>query len=184
MAEITSAARRYAEAVFQLGEEAGTLDQWQQDLETLAEVAGDTRAMAVLENQKTPVQERLALLDRALTGMSPLARNLVSLLLSRNRLGLLPQIAQVFGEMQDRRNGVVRAQVVTAIPLGDDDQRAMRERLRTMPGARDVRLQSDVDPSIIGGVVVRVGDKLIDGSTRSRLVQLRRQLAGTAQGRH
>ena len=179
MAQITSAARRYAEAAFQLGVEAGTLEQWQQDLDVLTEVAGDAGALAVLENGKQPLEQRLALLERALGSMSPLTRNLALLLLTRNRLGILPQIAAVFGEMLDRHNGVARARVVTAVPLGEEEERAMRERLRVMTGARDVRLQSEVDPSIIGGVVVRVGDKLIDGSTRSRLVQMRRQLAGT-----
>ena len=180
MAQASTAARRYAEAVFQLGEESGTLPQWQVELETLADVARDRGALAVLENAKTPVEQRLALLNRAAAGLSPLARNLAQLLVTRGRFALLPQIAEVFGEMLDARNGVVRAQVVTAVPLSDDEQRAIGERLRTMTGARDVRLQSRIDPAIIGRLVGRVGDQLIDGSTRARLIQLRRRLAGVA----
>jgi F-type H+-transporting ATPase subunit delta len=174
----TAAARRYAEAVFQLGEEGGSLEHWQDDLATLSEVASDPQALAVLENEKTPLEQRSALLERALAGLSPLARNLARLLLSRGRLGLLPEISRLFTEMLDRRNGVVRAQVITAVPIDAAEQHAIAERLRTLTGARDVRVEARVDPAIIGGLVVRVGDRLIDGSTRSRLVQLKRRLAG------
>jgi F-type H+-transporting ATPase subunit delta len=176
----TAAARRYAEAVFQLGEEGGSLEQWQDDLQVLADVAADAQALAVLENEKTPLEERSALLERALAGLSPLARNLARLLLARGRLALLPEISSLFTEMLDQRNGVVRAQVTTAVPIDAEEQRAIAERLRALTGARDVRVEAQVDPSIIGGMVARVGDRLIDGSTRSRLVQLKRRLAGQA----
>lgn len=180
MAQTTTAARRYAEAIFELGRESGTLDQWKDDLDVLANVAGDGGALGVLENIKTPMEDRVALLDRALTGMSPLAQNLAKLLVSRGRFGLMPQIARVFGEMLDQHQGVVRAEAVTAVPLSEEERRAIVERLRSMTGARDIRLESQVDPSIIGGLIVRVGDQLVDGSTRSRLIQLRRRLAGSA----
>lgn len=180
MARTTTAARRYAEAVFDLAHESGTQDQWKDDLDVLANVAGDGGALGVLENIKTPMEDRLALLDRALTGMSPLVRNFARLLVSRRRLSLVPQIAQIYGEMLDQRNGVVRAEAITAVPLSEDERDAIVERLRAITGARDIRIESRIDPSIIGGLVVRVGDQLIDGSTRSRLVQLRRRLAGAA----
>ncbi|MGH2603961.1 MAG: F0F1 ATP synthase subunit delta, partial [Dehalococcoidia bacterium] len=180
MPEPSTAARRYAEAIFDLGQESGTLDQWQRDLDTLANVAGDGGALGVLENVRSPMEDRLALLDRALTGMSPLAQNLAKLLVSRGRFSLTPRIDRVFGEMLDERNGVVRAEAITAVPLSDDEERAIVDHLRTITGARDVRLQREIDPSIIGGLIVRVGDQLIDGSTRSRLIQLRRRLSGVA----
>jgi F-type H+-transporting ATPase subunit delta len=175
------AARRYAEAVFELAEESGTLAQWHTDLQTLADVAGDPEVIAILENPKTPQESRLALLDRALDGMTPLARNLARLLLTRNRLTLLPRIAELVQERDDQRRGVVRARVTTAVPLSDEDQQAIAERLRTMIGANAVRVETAVDPAIIGGLVARVGDRLIDGSTRARLIQLKKSLAGGAR---
>lgn len=180
MAQITSAARRYAEAIFELGQESGTLDQWKDDLDVLSNVAGDGGALGVLENIKTPMEDRLALLDRALTGMSPLTRNFARLLVSRSRLSLVPQIARLFAEMLDQHTGVVRAEAVSAVPLSEDERRAIVARLRSITGAQDIRLESQVDSSIIGGLIVRVGDQLIDGSTRSRLIQLRRRLSGVA----
>src|SRR3712207_1734470 len=100
----TTAARRYAEAVFELGEESRALEQWQEELQILAEVAGDQGVVAVLESVKSPLEDRLALVDRALAGMSPLTRNFARLLVSRGRFGLLPQIAVVYEEMLDARN--------------------------------------------------------------------------------
>lgn len=176
----STAARRYAEAIFELGDEAGALDQWQEDLNVLASVAGDGGALGVLENIKIPMEDRLALLDRALTGMSPLARNLARLLVSRARLGLVPRIASIFEEMLDEQRNVARARVTSAVPLSDDERQAVIARIKSLTGASDVRLEIVLDPSIIGGIVLRVGDKLIDGSTRARLIQLRRQLAGVA----
>ena len=176
----TTAARRYAEAIFELGDESRALEQWQEDLQVLAEVAGDGGVVAALESVKPPLEDRLALLDRALAGMSPLTRNLARLLVSRGRFSLLPQIASVYEEMLDARNNVVRAQVTSAVPLSEDERRDVVERVRALTGASDVRLEARVDPAIIGGLILRIGDRLIDGSTRARLVQLRRRLAGVA----
>jgi F-type H+-transporting ATPase subunit delta len=180
MAGSSTVARRYAEAVFELGEESNTLDQWNADLDVLAAVAGDGGVLSVLENVKTPMEERLALLDRALAGMSPLARNLAAMLVSRGRFGLMPQLARIFDEMLDARNNVVRAAVTSAVPISEEERRAVVERVRSLTSARDVRLETRVDPTIIGGLILRVGDRLIDGSVRARLVQLRRRLAGAA----
>ena len=174
------AARRYAEAIFELGQESLTLAQWHEDLQTLAAVSRDQQVVAILENPKTPQESRLALLDRALGGMSPLARNLARLLLTRNRLTLLPRITELVQEMDDQSRGVVRAHVTTAVPLSDEDQRAVADRLQQLTRANDIRLETSVDPAIIGGLVARVGDRLIDGSTRSRLIQLRKSLAAGA----
>lgn len=178
--ESGAAARRYAEAAFELGDEAGALDTWAAELDVLAAVARDPEAVAVLENAKQPLEQRLALLDRATEGLSLLVRNFARLLVTRNRLPLLPRIAATFAEMLDTRNGVVKAHITTAVPLSPDDQEAITERMRALTGARSVRMTTRVDPSIIGGLVARVGDQLIDGSTRSRLIELRKQLAGSA----
>jgi F-type H+-transporting ATPase subunit delta len=72
---------------------------------------------------------------------------------------------------------VVRAHVTTAVPLSDEDQQAIADRLQSLTRANAIRMETSVDPAIIGGLVARVGDRLIDGSTRSRLIQLRKSLA-------
>src|SRR5262249_4248498 len=127
---------------------------------------------------KAPLEGRANVLTTALGSLSPLARNLALLLLSRGRLTLLPEIARIYGEMLDRHNGVVRAQVTTAVPLEPEDQRAIGERRQVCTGCGNWPLRTAVDPSIVGGLVARVGDQLIAGSTRPRLTRLRQRLAG------
>jgi F-type H+-transporting ATPase subunit delta len=104
----------------------------------------------------------------------------VRLLGSKGRLELLPQIAEAFQEFVDERRGIAHARVVTAVPLNDDEQRALAERLSQLTG-KTVDLRLYHDESILGGLVARIGDRLIDGSTKSKLIALKRRLAGAAR---
>lgn len=172
-------ARRYAEAVFAIATDHGTHDQWRDDLRSLAELIRHPQAGPFLTSFRVSREDKHRLLERALD-VSPLAMNLALLLLQRDRLALAPRIAAEYELMLDTARGVARAEVTTAVPLGPEEERAVAEHLRQLTGAREVRLSTRVDPSIIGGVIARIGDRLIDGSTRTRLIQLRRTLAGEA----
>jgi F-type H+-transporting ATPase subunit delta len=103
----------------------------------------------------------------------------VLLLLRRGRIDLLPQVAQEFRALYEKRAGIVRATVISAAPLAEDEQRALRERLGQMTSGR-VEMTVEVDPAILGGVIVRLGDRMIDGSVRGRLERLRSRLAAGA----
>jgi len=105
--------------------------------------------------------------------------NLVLLLLRRGRIDLLPRVAREFARLDDLRNGVVNATATSAAPLDPDEVRALTARLQRLTGGR-VELTTNVDPSLLGGVVVRLGDRLIDGSVRGRLERLRSRLASGA----
>ena len=107
--------------------------------------------------------------------VGPLALNLVSLLASRNLAGLMPGIVEQYQRLLDDHNGIERAEVVSAVPL-DDAQRASVEELLKEVVGKEIRLTSRVDPQIIGGIVARVGDHVIDGSTATRLESMRREL--------
>jgi F-type H+-transporting ATPase subunit delta len=99
------------------------------------------------------------------------------LLLRRGRTTLGPQIAQAYQEILDRERGVSHAVVTSAVPLSEGERRAVEEKLRELAGG-EVTIETNVDESILGGLVVRIGDRLIDGSTRSRLVALKQRLEG------
>jgi F-type H+-transporting ATPase subunit delta len=171
------AARRYAEAVFAIATDHGSHDQWREDLRSLADLVRHPQAGPFLTSFRVSRDEKRRLLERALD-VSPLAMNLALLLLQRDRLALAPRIAAAYEQMLDAARGIAHAEVTTAVPLAPEDERTVAEHLRRLTGAREVRLTARVDPSIIGGVIARIGDRLIDGSTRTRLVQLRRTLAG------
>ena len=174
------AARRYAEAVYAIARDSGTQDQWREDLASIAQFVEYPQVSGFLDDAKVSEEDKGRLLQRALD-ISPLGMNLARLLLQRSRLSLAPEILGEYDRMLDVERGVARARVTTAVPLSPGEGQAVAERLRVLVGAQEVRLETEVDPSLIGGMVARIGDRLIDGSVRTRLVELKRNLAGTSR---
>lgn len=180
MARSTSAARRYAEAAFQLATRDDSFDAWAADLAIANQLVGDPRVARIVSNPSVPRADRETTLDRLFAKrVSPLALHLVRLLDQRGRLTLLPAIAAEFTRMLDALRGIVAASVTSAAPLEKDEVAAIGARLESMTG-QTVKLTTTVDPALIGGVTVQVGDRMIDASVRGRLERLRDQLvAGT-----
>src|SRR5690606_32161809 len=156
--------------------EANALDAWLADLERLRDVLANPLASQALTSPAVPQSERAAALDNLLPELRPQIRNLAHLLIERGRLELVPEILEAFKELVDRARGIVVAQVTSAIELDDQLRRVVTERLTTYTG-KQVRLELSVDPSLIGGVVARIGDELIDDSVRARLQHLKERLA-------
>ena len=171
-------ARRYAQAVFELALEKNELEKWQADLETIAGAVGDSTVLSALENPRLSIGDKTRLLSDNLGEIGPLALNLVRLLITRTGIGMVPQIAAEYGRLLDNYRGVQSADVITAVPLDDTDKERLAGNLSALVGV-DVMVKSEVDPEILGGIVARVGGKLLDGSTRSKLAALRRQMGGT-----
>ena len=165
-------ARRYAQAVFDIAREQDALDQWRDDLQTMADVLGLPDVQGFMSMPRITQENKQALLDQHLGGVSPMARNLASILIRRSRVHLAAGILADYLEMLDEERGVVSAQVTSAVPMDDDLQGQVQGILNRQVG-RDLRLSVDVDPEIIGGFIARVGDRVLDGSTRSRLRNLR-----------
>jgi F-type H+-transporting ATPase subunit delta len=171
------AAKRYAEAAYLIAHQDGTEEVWSAGLSAMSALFGDHQASALLESTRVPSVQKLQMVDRALAGVDPLVLNLARLLLRRNRTSLGPDIAQAFQELVDESKGISHATVTSAVPLSEADERAVAQRLREITRG-EVTLQTEVDESILGGLVVRIGDRLIDGSTKSQLLALKRRLAG------
>jgi F-type H+-transporting ATPase subunit delta len=176
MARSATAARRYAEAAFQLAEAEGNEDRWAEDLRLAAEVTSDERVKRVVDNPAIPVRERQEALESLLADkIGRPAFNLVRLLSERARIELLPAIAAEYRRLLDELHGVVEASVVSARPLSTKQLAAVGRRIEQMMSA-SVSMTPSVDPALIGGLTVRVGDRLIDGSVRGRLERLRERL--------
>jgi F-type H+-transporting ATPase subunit delta len=122
------------------------------------------------------MKERIEALGSALVGEQPTVRSLMVLLLETDRIALVPQIALAFGDLVDRREGIAKARITTAVPLKDGEQRELVSRLES-ESKRKLRATFAVDPTLIGGAKVQIGDHLIDSSVRAKLVALGRQLA-------
>jgi len=174
-----SAARRYANAAFEIAEAEGRLDDWEQDLDLLEQIFRPAEVLAWLSNPSVPMTEKESLVETGLEFTSQEARNFGRLLITRGRAALADQILAIFRAKLDDTRGIAHARVTTAVSLTESDLGAITERLASMTG-QQVKIEPVVDPSILGGIVVRIGDRLIDASAKARLVALKRRLAGTA----
>ena len=172
-----TAAKRYARAAFEVALDRGALDRWSEDQRLIAAVMGDAEALALLANTKVPLAQRYRLLEGTLTGIDPQAMNLAKLLVAKGRAGLAPQIAEAYLGLVDEHRGIAHATVITAVPLSDVEREEVEKRLGELTG-KQVIAHLEVEPGIVGGLVARVGDKVIDGSTHGRLLALKRSLAG------
>jgi F-type H+-transporting ATPase subunit delta len=177
-----TAARRYAEAAFQIATRDGAVEAWQERLDALAGLLADERMDRLAAHPALPGPERERIVREALGwAEDEPASNLVRLLVRRGRTRLAAALAREFHRLVQRSQGMVEASVVAAAPLSDAEETAIRERVEAMTGAR-VQLTVSVDPTLIGGVAVRIGDRLIDASVRGRLERLREQLVAGAAG--
>ena len=174
------AATRYAQAAFELARDRGELDVWERDLRSLAAALDVPDTLPFLSSPQIPPEAKEEFLRRVLGEPAPLVWNLVRLLSSKERLALLPQIVERFQELLDDERGIAHAQVLTAVAMSDGEQQALARRLSELTG-KQVQVQAFVEPEILGGLVARIGDRLIDGSSRTRLLALKRQLAGATR---
>jgi F-type H+-transporting ATPase subunit delta len=177
MALTRSTARRYAEAAFEIADRDGTIDAWLAGLKVAEERLGDPEVERFLINPAVPFLTRREVVEKLLgDDVQGAPRNLVLLLLQRSRVQLLPAVARELRRLHARREGIIEAEVTSAAVLSDPELDAIRQRLIQMTGGR-VEISLRIDPEILGGVQVRIGDRLIDGSVRGRLERLRSRLA-------
>ena len=134
----------------------------------------------MLENPKLHFDNKAKLLSEQLGDINPLALNLVYLLITRGRLNLAGEIVEEYQHLLDSHRGIEQAEVITAIALDDEDKAKLAEGLAAIVGKKVV-IKTEVDSSLVGGVVARIGGKLIDGSTRNRLEALKRELSGATR---
>jgi F-type H+-transporting ATPase subunit delta len=175
---MSGAAERYARAIFELGMESGQLPQLLAHLRSVADsYTANDDLRSVLDNPLVGERERQAILERigARLGLGRLALNTIRLLIQRRRLRMLPEIALDLARLTDEAAGFVRATVISATPLSDGYCRRLTALLEQLTQRR-IRLVQEHDPSLIGGLVARIGDNTIDGSIRGRLDDLEQQM--------
>jgi F-type H+-transporting ATPase subunit delta len=172
MAELNTVARPYTKAAFEYALEKGSLDQWSTMLSTAALVVQDSAMAQVLNNPAlTSEQKAEVLIAVCEQQMDDAGRNFAYLLAEKQRLALLPEISLQFEQLKAAQEQSVDVDLTTAYPLDDQQQEKLAQALSTKLG-REVKLTSQVDKSILGGVVIRSNDLVIDGSVRARLAKL------------
>jgi F-type H+-transporting ATPase subunit delta len=173
-----SVARRYAKAIFAIGEEKGTFELFGRELSELAELWKESAALRqTLENPIFKLSQKRAVLQGLMPRLAPArqVQSLALLLLERGRIATLPAIARAYEEMCDEKLGRVRARVVSATPLDIASETEIRKALERRTGKK-VLMTTAVDPSLIGGVVTHVAGLVLDGSVAARLATLKHKL--------
>jgi F-type H+-transporting ATPase subunit delta len=180
-----AAAGRYARALFDVAiKERADVEKVQSDLQQFVDLFAQHPSLAhTLGNPAIPASKKKAvaqaLIERA-GGLSPMVAKLMLLLAERDRLALLPDIARIYGERVMDHLNVIRAEVTTAVELAPDRLLALEHGLQQATG-RKVVLESKVDPSIIGGVITRLGSTVYDGSVTTQLQKLKQSLVDANQ---
>ena len=161
----SNVARRYAQGVFQLAQEEQDLDGWRAELGRLEALLDDEVLRAAFANPAVSMARRLELAKRLAPELKPQSENLLRLLVEHQRTTEMQAIRRAFERMADEASGMVDVTLTSAVELA--------ERL-----GRQVRIHYRRDPELIGGALIQIGDRVVDGSVRSQLQRLRQALAG------
>ena len=178
-----AAARRYARALFEVAQAKGQVQPLRDELHALAKLLADQPELSrALLHSRLGAERRQRLVRALFSGRgSELLSRLLALLAERDRLSLLPELAEAYARAVNEHAGVLSAEAVSAAPLDDAQSGTLRSALKTATG-REVELRARVDPALLGGLVVTVGGRTYDGSVRAQLALLRERLVRGAGG--
>ena len=176
MAENNTIARPYAQAVFEIASETGMLAEWSESLDAAGQLLEDGQVAEFLSAPTLNNARRLEFLTglfasagaRVLGGSDQRGTNFLKLLIENGRVAVMPEISEHFDELKARVENAVDVMVTSAAPVSAARQQEIVTALKAKLG-REIRLQTEIDESLIGGAVIRAGDVVIDGSLRARL---------------
>ena len=171
MAERTTIARPYAEAVFRLASETSSLQRWNDVLDFYAIAVADENLAYALGDPRITGDQMDDLLSSLMENISGQEQELIKMLRENGKLQILPEIAALYNEFRANAEGTIDASVISAFELDDAQVDKLAQMLKKELN-RDVNIEATVDPSIIGGVIIRAGDTVIDGSVASSLQDL------------
>lgn len=172
-----ASARRHAQAVFQIAFEKKELEKWKAYLEEIAHAIAEPKFFSMMENPAVHFDDKAVLLKQKLDKISPEALNFTFLLLDKGRLRILPKVISEYNRMLDAHYGIERVQVVTALPLDHKEREEIKKSIESLLNKKVV-MDNKVQEDIVGGLVIRIGDKLIDGSIMTKLKTLEKELVG------
>lgn len=183
MADLNTLARPYAKAAFDYAKEYNAISEWEKFLSVLSQIAADDTFLQVIDNPAVSYDKKATLLmqvygDKVASESPKALSNFVIQLAQHDRLALLPEIQAHYSKLKSNELRQINAYVTTAYSLTDEQRRLLQKTLAEKEQAI-VILHEQVDPSLIGGVTIKVGDKFTDGSVRGKLTQLRTHLTAS-----
>ncbi len=169
MAEKITIARPYAKAVFELATDEAKLGEWSETLQLLSAISADAE-FSVLANNPSVAGDNIVELMVSTAGDKLVAgsEGLVKLLVNNKRIGVLPEIAEMFDELRAEAEKTIEAEIISAFEVGEAEQKKIKAALKNRLG-REVTLTCKIDESLLGGAIVRAGDLVIDGSVTGQL---------------
>jgi F-type H+-transporting ATPase subunit delta len=172
-------AKRYASALFNLALARGKVESFDAQAQFLEEVFADAQVRRFFESPRIPADTKKQVAQRQLMGrVDPVMLNLVKLLVDKRRISFLRQILREFDALTDIQRGVEEVSIVSAIPLDDASREAILNEIRRFTSYEELRVSTEVDSGVLGGVKVKLGDNLvIDGTVSSKLRMLKQHLS-------
>lgn len=170
--------KRYAKALLSLGQEDGNFEQYGRDLQDFSRFCEDhPDVKGVIANPVFPVEERRKILRTLLekSAYADVVKNFLNLLLDKNRIGAIQQITVHYERLMDELSNIARAEIVTSRPLKEEAQTSLEKVLGDLT-SKTVKIEVKEDESLIGGIVVRIGDLVLDGSVKAQLAGINESL--------
>ncbi len=176
MAELAELARPYSEAVYKIAKEKGTAQKWSEMLEMLSLVMADQDISRAARNPRVGDDRFIVLLLDICDGkLNKEGVAFIKVLSENKRLGLVSKISEMYEQYRSDDEGYLTVELTSAFPVSDEDQKKLSETLGKQFG-KEIRLNVEEDRSLIGGIIIRAGDKVIDGSVSGQIEQLAKQL--------
>lgn len=178
MAERMTLARPYAKAIFEISDRDKSFDTWSEQLALLALIAKDPNVVGLLRDRNIAASDLVALiLEVGGQRLEPLAQNLVRLLAKNHRLSVLPEVAILYEQQRSEAENSVVVELYTAMPITDAQTEKFKILLEKYL-SKSVKLFCKIDKGLLGGFLARAGNYVIDGSLRSRLINLKDTMGG------
>ena len=172
MADYTTVARPYARAVYQKATETSSVDSWSEALGLMAAIVDDTEMCSLVDNRKMGGEQQAELMLKVVADkLNEQQQNLIKLMAENGRIKALPEVAVQFEVYRAEAEGKVEAEITSAFKLTAAQEKSITKTLKAKLG-REVTITTTIDESLIGGVVIKAGDTIIDGSMKSQLESL------------
>ena len=166
---------RYARALFELASEKGTVDDWLVQLGLAVQVLNDDEFRALLNHAEVSLLRKREAVEAVLAEVDPMVQNLISLLVARGSVGVVGDVYDNYTRLVDIAKGRQRVELTSAVELEDNQIDKIKVFVEGLV-KKEVVIHTSVDESILGGIVIQIGDQLLDGSTKTQLEGLRKQV--------
>jgi F-type H+-transporting ATPase subunit delta len=170
-------AYRYSKSLFDLAGQNNSMEEVKTDMESLITICKDSRELVnLLKNPIVKPDDKKAVLRRVFSDSSETTLSFLDFMVSKKREAELPLVAEQFINAYDKMNGIAKATVISALPLNDDTIAKVKSYIRGIAGSDDIIVRNEIDSSIIGGIIIKYEDKLLDMSVAKELREIRKEL--------